>query len=113
MTSTDDLPALKAFHERAQRLKQRASEVGNQVVVQQQGHIITNLTIRIKSLEAPEIEGALDLDALLTQLRHDLAEAESGLEEARAAGLLLAAKDLERITSALKMRLAALEGTNQ
>lgn len=113
LTSTDDLPALKAFHERALRLKQRATQVGNQVVIQQQGRIITNLTIRIKSLEAPVTEGTLDLDALLTQLRHDLAEAESGLEEARAAGLLLAAKHLERITSELKMRLAALEGTNQ
>jgi hypothetical protein len=46
-------------------------------------------------------------------LRTDLAEAESGLEEARAAGLLLAAKHLERVIGELKARLTALEGTHQ
>jgi hypothetical protein len=113
LTSTDDLPALKSFYERAVRLRQRAQEVGNQVVVQQQTHIITNLTVRLKSLEEPEADGALSLDEWLSQLRTDLAEAESGLEEARAAGLLLAAKHLERVISELKARLAALEGTNR
>jgi integrase/recombinase XerD len=113
LTSTDDLPALKSFHERAIRLRQRAQDVGNQVVVQQQTHIITNVTVRLKSLEEPEGDGTLNLDEMLAQLRTDLAEAESGLEEARAAGLLLAAKHLERVVGELKARLAALEGTNR
>ncbi len=112
LTSTDDLPALKSFHERALRLKQRAQEVGNHLVVQQQGHIITNLTVRLKSLEEPQTDGQLGIDEILAQLRIDLAETESGLEEARVAGLLLAAKHLERIMNELKARLAALEGTN-
>jgi len=113
LTSTDDLPALKSFYERANRLRQRAQEVGNQVVVQQQTHNITNLTVRLKSLEEPVGDGTLDLDSLLTQLRTDLAEAEAGLEEAQTAGLLLAAKHLERVISELKARLAALEGTHR
>ncbi len=111
LTSTDDLPALKSFYERAVRLRQRAQDVGNQVVVQQQTHIITNLTVRLKSLEEPEADGTLSLEEMLAQLRTDLAEAESGLEEARAAGLLLAAKHLERVIGELQARLAALEGT--
>ena len=113
LTSTDDLPALKSFHERAIRLRQRAQDVGNQVVVQQQTHIITNLTVRLGSLEEPEGDGTLNLDEMLAQLRTDLAEAESGLEEARAAGLLLAAKHLERVIGELQARLAALEGTHR
>lgn len=113
LTSTDDLPALKSFYERAVRLKRRATEVGNQAVVQQQEHILMNLTVRLKSLEEPEGESMLSLDEMLAQLRTDLAEAESGLEEARAAGLLLAAKHLERVMSEIRARLAALGGTNQ
>jgi hypothetical protein len=105
--------ALKSFNERAMRLRQRAQEVGNQVVVQQQTHIITNVTVRLKSLEEPEADGTLNLDEILAQLRTDLAEAISGLEEARSAGLLLAAKQLERVIGELKTRLAALEGTHQ
>jgi len=83
------------------------------VVVQQQTHIITNLTVRLKSLEEPVGDGTLDLDSQLSQLRTDLAEAEAGLEEAQTAGLLLAAKHLERVISELKARLAALEGTHR
>jgi integrase len=113
LTSTDDLPALKSFYERAVRLRQRAEHAGNQVIMQQQTHIITNLQVRLKSLEEPETDGTLSLDEMLTQLRTDLAEAESGLEEARAAGLLLAAKHLERVIGEIKARLTALEGTNQ
>ncbi len=113
LTSTDDLPALKSFYKRANRLRQRAQEVGNQVVVQQQTHIITNVTVRLKSLEEPEGDGTLDLDFLLAQLRTDLAEAEAGLEEAQTAGLLLAAKHLERVIGEFKARLAALEGTHR
>ena len=81
--------------------------------MQQQTHIITNLTVRLKSLEEPEGDRVLDLDSLLAQLRTDLAEARAGLEEAQTAGLLLAAKHLERVISELKARLAALEGTHQ
>lgn len=44
-------------------------------------------------------------------LGSDLAEAESGLEEARAAGLVLATKHLERTIAELKMRMTALEET--
>ncbi len=111
LTSTDDLPALKSFHQRAVRLKQRATEVGNQIVVEQQNRIIPNLALRIKSLEDPHIDGGLSVDELLSQLRSDLAEAESGLEEARTAGLVLAVKHLERTIEELKMRIAALEET--
>jgi len=113
LTSTDDLPALKSFYERAVRLRQRAQEVGNQVVMQQQTHIVTNLTVRLKSLEEPEADGTLSLDEMLAQLRTDLAEARAGLQEAQTTGLLLAAKHLERVISELKARLAALEGTHQ
>jgi hypothetical protein len=94
-------------------LRQRAQDVGNQVVMQQQTHIVTNLTVRLKSLEEPEADGTLSLAEWLSQLRTDLAEARAGLEEAQTTGLLLAAKHLERVISELKARLAALEGTHQ
>lgn len=81
--------------------------------MQQRTHIITNLTVRLKSLQEPEGDGTLDLDSLLAQLRTDLAEAEAGLEEAQTAGLLLAAKHLERVISEIKARLVALEETHQ
>jgi hypothetical protein len=109
LTSTDDLPALKSFYERAVRLRQRGVEAGNQIVVQQQEHIIATLAVRIKSLEATEMDGTLCVDDVLAQLQVDLAEAESGLEEAREAGLLLATKHLERTILDLKARIAALE----
>jgi hypothetical protein len=57
LTSTDDLPALKSFHQRAMRLKQRATQVGNQIVIEQQDHIIPSLSLRIKSLEDPGTDG--------------------------------------------------------
>ena len=109
LTSTDDLPSLKSFYERAIHLKQRATEVGNQVVVDQQGRIVTALAVRIKSLEATEMDGSLCVDDVLAQLRTDLAEAESGLEEAREARLMLAARHLERAITEIKARIAALE----
>jgi integrase/recombinase XerD len=109
LTSTDDLPALTSFYERAVRLRQRGTDAGNQVVVQQQEHIIATLAVRIKSLEATEMDSTLCVDDVLAQLHTDLAEAESGLEEAREAGLLLAAKHLERTITDLKARIAALE----
>src|SRR5258707_7604795 len=108
----DDLPALKSFHQRAMRLKQRATEIGNQLVIEQQDRIIPGLSLRIKSLEDPQTKGGLSVDELLTGLRSDLAEAESGLEEAREAGLPLAARHLERAITDLKMRIAVLEETS-
>jgi hypothetical protein len=103
LTSTDDLPALMSFYDRAIRLKQRAKASGNQFVIDQQDRIIATLTLRIKSLEATEMDGSLCIDDILAQLRADLAEAECGLEEA------LAARHLERAMTEMKMRIAALE----
>ncbi|GLV61169.1 hypothetical protein KDH_79850 [Dictyobacter sp. S3.2.2.5] len=93
------------------RLKQRAIERGNQFVVQQQDHIIPILEVRIKSLEIPEMDGSLCLDDVLAQLCSDLTEAESGLEEARVAGLVLASRHLERAITEIKARIVALEGS--
>jgi len=62
LTSTDDVSKLKSFYERAVRLKQRAEEKGNHFVVDQQEHIIASLAIRIKSLEATEMDGTLAVD---------------------------------------------------
>lgn len=109
LTSTDDLPALKSFYDRAIRLKQRAIEKGNQIVVEQQDRIIPTLALRIKSLETTEMDGSLCVEDVLAQLRTDLAEAECGLEEAQATGLVLAARHLERAITDMKMRIAALE----
>lgn len=112
LTSTDDLPALKSFHQRAMRLKQRATEVGNHLVIEQQDRIIPGLSLRIKSLEDPQTASGLSVDELVASLRADVAEAESGLEEAREAGLPLAERHLERAIADLKMRIAALEETS-
>jgi integrase/recombinase XerD len=109
LTSTEDLPSLKSFYERATRLKQRATEKGNQFVVDQQEHIIINLATRIKSLEEPAMDGTLAVDEVLTQLRTDLTEAESALDEVRENGLIPAAKYLERSIADLKARIAVLE----
>lgn len=51
LTSTEDLPGLRAFYRKALSLKQRASEVGNPVVLENQARIIPILALRIKSLE--------------------------------------------------------------
>jgi hypothetical protein len=109
LTSTDDLPKLKSFYERAVRLKQRAEAKGNHFVVTQQEHIIASLAIRIKSLETTEMDGTLAVDEVLGQLKADLAEAESALEEIYENGLIPAAKYLERTLTSLKARIAALE----
>lgn len=109
LTSTDDLLKLKSFYERAIRLKQRAEEKGNQFVVNQQEHIISSLAIRIKSLETTKMDGTLAVDEVLGQLKADLAEAESALEEIYEQGLIPAAKYLERTIADLKARIAALE----
>jgi len=55
------------------------------------------------------MDGTLCVDDVHAGLRTDLAEAESGLEEAQEAGLLLAAKHLERTMTDLKARIAASE----
>jgi integrase len=109
LTSTDDLPKLKSFYERAVRLKQQATECGNQFVIGQQERIISSLSIRIKSLETTEMDGTLAVDEVLGQLQADLTEAESALEEVREQGLIPAAKYLERAIADLKARIAALE----
>jgi integrase len=109
LTSMEDLPKLKSFYERAVRLKQRASDVGNHFVIEQQERIIANLAVRIKSLEATEMDGKLVVDEVLGQLQTDLVEAECALEEVRDNGLIPAAKYLERTIVDLKARIAALE----
>jgi hypothetical protein len=109
LTSTEDLPALRSFYDRAVRLKQRARACGNQIVIEQQDRIIPTLALRIKSLEATEMDGSLCVDDVLAGLRTDLAEAECGLEEAQTAGLVLAARHLGRAIMEMKMRIAALE----
>jgi integrase/recombinase XerD len=111
LTSTDDLPKRKSFYERAVRLRQSAIEAGNQFVVEQQERIIAGLAVRINSLENTEADGTLCVDDVLAQLRQDLAEAESALEEVRENGLVPAAKYLERTITDLKSRIAALEET--
>src|SRR6266487_461730 len=112
LTSTDDVPALKSFYDRAIRLKQRAIEKGNQIVALQQDRIIPPLALRIQSLEETPMDGSLCVDDVLAQLRTDLAEAECGLEEAQTTGLVLAARHLERAIMEMKMRIAALEVPN-
>lgn len=109
LTSTDDLPALKSFYERAVRLRKLAAERGNEVVMQQQDRIIPLLALRIRSLEEPEKDGAIGVEDLLVQLREDLAEAEGALEEVRHVGLIQAAKFLEQTILDLKEKIAALE----
>jgi hypothetical protein len=107
LTSTDDVPTLKSFYVRSIRLRQRAVEAGNQTVITQQDHIISNLAVRIKSLEEEDADGMLCVEDVLIQLHTELAEAISGWEEAKEAGLLLAAKHLERTIIACAETTAA------
>ncbi len=109
LTSTDDLPKLTSFYDRAIRLKQRATLAESQFVVEQQERIIGNLSVRIKSLQAIEMDDTLSGDDLLGQLRMDLVEAKSALEEVRENGLVPAAKYLERTIADLKTRIVTLE----
>jgi integrase/recombinase XerD len=111
LTSTEDVPALKSFYERAVRLKQQAIEKDNRFVVEQQERIIATLAVRISSLERTEMDGRLAVDDVLAQLRSDLTEAESALEEALENGLVQAAKYLERTITDLKARITAVEET--
>jgi hypothetical protein len=109
LTSTDDLPALKSFYERALHLKQRAMETGNQFVIGQQERIIATLVVRINSLETSTMDGSVSVDDVLAQLRAELTEHESAWEEACEAGLALAAKYLQWTLADLKAKIAALE----
>lgn len=109
LTSTDDLPALRSFYERAVRLRQLAVERGNAVVQQQQDRIIPLLALRIKSLEEPEADETLSVVDLLFQLREDLTKAQDALEEARKDGLVQATKLLEQVVNDISAKVAALE----
>jgi hypothetical protein len=109
LTSTEDLPALQTFYRKAIRLRQRAQEAGNPVVLQNQDNIIPLLTLRIRSLEDTSTDSALSLDELVQQLRADLVEVEVGRDEACEAGLFLSEKHLERSMLELQANLAELE----
>jgi len=109
LTSTEDLPGLKAFYGKAIRLKQRALEVNNSIVLQNQDKIIPLLSIRINSLQAQGDNDPLSTDELLSQLRIDLARAEAGQEEAQEAGFIQAVKYLGSRIVELKARIASLE----
>ncbi len=109
LTSTEDLPMLKAFHSNALRLKRRGLETGNRFVVRNQENIIPYLALRIAKLEDTSVDSSLSVEDLLARLRADLLEAESALEESREAGKLVAAKEMERIIVDLKAEIAALE----
>ena len=109
LTSTDNLPTLKVFHTKAIHLRARAVATGNQFVIRNQDRIIPNLALRIAKLEDMQTVSSLSIDELLTQLRADLLEAESGLLEAREVGLLVAAKQMELIIADLKAEITALE----
>ena len=98
---------MHGYHGRGEDLQ--ATACGNQFVIDQQEHIIVNLSVRIKSLEEPSMDGTLAADEVLEQLKADLAEAISALEEVRENGLIPAAKYLERTIADLKAKIATLE----
>jgi integrase/recombinase XerD len=111
LTATEDLPALKAFLGKALRLRQRAAEAGNELVVKNQDQIIPMLQLRITSLEQTgEDYESFSLAEVLQQLKRELAELEVGLEEAREAQLVIGLKQFERRMAELQAQIAALEG---
>lgn len=110
LTSTEDLPALKTFQAKAVRLRQRSEGVGNRLVTEQQDRLLPSLALRIAALEQPE-QGVLTVPDLLVQLRAEFAQIETALEEARASGLIVATKRLERDLADLQATMAALEET--
>src|SRR5258706_15875208 len=65
LTSTEDLPRLKAFYRRALHLLQRAVEAGNEVVKRNQERIIANLAVRIARLEDTGLDRSLLVEDLL------------------------------------------------
>lgn len=108
LTSTDDLPGLRAFHARAVRLRERALAAGNATVATNQDAIIPTLALRVAALAAPAVGAVPTRPELAGRVCAELAEAEAALDEARAAGLVLAAKQVERLALDLRGRLAAL-----
>jgi len=111
LTATEDLPALKAFLSKAIRLRQRAAEAGNDLVVKNQDQIIPMLQLRITSLEQTGDDyESFSLEEVLQQLKRELAELEVGLEEAREAQLVIGVKQFERRIAELQAQIAALEG---
>jgi integrase/recombinase XerD len=111
LTSTEDLPGLKIFYNRATQLRQKAVELGNQIVVKNQEHIIPLLALRIAKLEDTSMDGSLTVVDLLAELRTDCMEVESEMEEAREQGRLVVAKELEPIVEDLKAKIRALEAS--
>ena len=111
LTSTEDLPGLKIFYNKTTQLRQKAVEVGNQIVVKNLEHIIPLLALRIAKLEDTSMDGSLTVVDLLTQLRTECKEVESEMEEAREQGRLVVAKELERIVEDLKAKIIALEAS--
>ncbi|HEY7417700.1 MAG TPA: tyrosine-type recombinase/integrase, partial [Ktedonobacteraceae bacterium] len=110
LTATEDLPALKAFLSKAIRLRQRAAETGNELVVKSQDQIIPMLQLRITSLEQTgEDYESFSLEEVLQQLKRELVELEVGLEEAREAHLVIGVKQFERRVAELQAQIAALE----
>ncbi len=109
LTSTEDLPALKAFHSKAVQLRQRASERGNSMVMENQDRLIPILAVRVKSLEDASTGSSPSVDELIGQLQEDLATSEIGRDEAHEAGLLFTEKRIEQRISDLRARIAALE----
>ncbi len=112
LTSTDDLPGLKGFRDRAVQLRAKAAEAGNEVVLSNQDRIVPNLEVRIAALEAPSGEPPT-VPALVDALRIELAEVGAALDEAHGAGLVLSAKQLERSVLDLRNRLRGLEQTRE
>lgn len=109
LTSTEDLPGLRAFYRKALRLKQRASEVGNPVVLENQARIIPILALRIKSLEDESQDNEVSIEDLIVQLRRELEEAEVGRDEAQEAGRLFTVRRIDRRIGELRARMAELE----
>jgi integrase/recombinase XerD len=109
LTSTEDLPGLRAFYRKALRLKQRASEAENPIVLENQARIIPILALRIKSLEDKSRDNEVSIDDLSIQLCAELEEAEVGREEAQGAGRLLTMRRIDRRIGELRARIAELE----
>ncbi len=111
LTSTEDLPGLKAFYSSAIHLRQKAVEFGNEIVVKNQEHIIPLLALRIAKLEDTSMDGSLTVVDLLAQLRTDCMEVESEMEGAREQGRLVMVKELERIVEDLRAKITGLEAS--
>jgi integrase len=109
LTSTEDLPGLRAFYSKALRLNQQASEVGNPVVLENQARIIPILALRIKSLEDESQDNEDSIEDRVVQLRAELEDAEVGRDEAQEAGLLLTLRYMDRKVAELRARIAELE----